>query len=244
MEKNQVTSPCAHSISSVQEDGWSWGHISLICYGNSHSQNQALIAKWISTVSFCANSLKINHLVHWWLEVLSEYGIWAICTVGCIVILPPTPQIPGCGGNNHLPATRVIALSARSRGLAPSSMGSRWSRCTRELEDVCWASCRQMQALPSSNREAHRDVSCTSLVTPEAAQRVSLSCCPASSHFSVVMTESCFIASVPSSVWDFLARQSTWTAHGKSKMGQLQQAKSKQTKGMHIKASNSQSRSF
>lgn len=113
-------------------------------------------------------------------------------------------------------------------------MGSRWSSCSRELEDVCCASCRQMQALPSQNREADWDVKCTPLVAPEAAQWVPLSCCPASSHFSMVMTESCSIASMPSSVSDFLARQSTWTAHAKHKMGQLQPARCKQTKGMQV----------
>ena len=112
-------------------------------------------------------------------------------------------------GNNHLPPIQVIALPVRSRGLSPSPMGSRWSSCPRELEDVCWASCRQMQALPSQNREADRDVKCTSLVAPEAAQRVPLSCCLASNHFSMVMTERCFIASMLSSVSDSLARQST-----------------------------------
>lgn len=88
--KKTVTSPCAHSISPVQEDGWSWGHRSLICYGKNHCQKQVLIAEWISTGSFCANSLKINHLMdkwinlHSWMGVLSEYGIWALyCGVHC-----------------------------------------------------------------------------------------------------------------------------------------------------------------
>lgn len=86
--KNWVTSPCAHSISSVQGDGWSSGRISLICYRNSNGQNQGLIAKWISTGFFCASSLKINHLVHSPVGALTEHRIWAVCTVGRTAIYP------------------------------------------------------------------------------------------------------------------------------------------------------------
>lgn len=115
--KNPVTSPCAHSSSAVGEDGWSWGHRSLICYGNSHCQKQVLIAEWISTGSFCANSLEINHLIHSWMGVLSDYGIWALCTVGCILILSPTPHVwtQSCGVKITISPYLVIVLPARSR---------------------------------------------------------------------------------------------------------------------------------
>lgn len=90
--KKTATSLCAHSISSIQEDGWSWGRINLICYGNSHGQKQAPIAKWISTGSFRADSLQIKHLLHSWGGVLSKEWLWAVCAVGCMFIPTRLPS--------------------------------------------------------------------------------------------------------------------------------------------------------
>lgn len=90
--KKKTTSPCAHSISSIQKDGWSWGHINLICYSNSHSQKQALIAKWISTGSFRADSLQTKHLMHSWRGALSMERLWAVCAVGCVFIPKRLPS--------------------------------------------------------------------------------------------------------------------------------------------------------
>lgn len=47
--------------------------------------------------------------------VLSEYGIWALCTVGCILTLPLTPQTRGCGVEITISSYLVIVLPARSR---------------------------------------------------------------------------------------------------------------------------------